>query len=161
MLPLSLYFSLSAVNNVNFTPQCKTRCFCTRTTAYFDVKVFNAHTPSNCTSSTASCYRRHELEKRRKNERRVIDVEHGTFTAFVMFSSGGMGPSATVTIKRLVSLLAKKSDTPYSVMLNVIRCKLSFSLVDSAIMCIRGARSRLKRPAVSSHSPVLIDRAIE
>ena len=48
-----------------------------------------------------------------------------------MSSSGGMGPSATVTVKRLASLLAEKSDTPYSVMLNVIRCKLSFSLVDS------------------------------
>ena len=56
-----------------------------------------------------------------------------------------------------------RSPTPpsYSVMLNVIRCKLSFSLVDSAIMCIRGARSRLKRPAVSSDSPVLIDGAIK
>ena len=132
-----------------------------RTTAFFDVKVFNAHAPSNCSSSTASCYRRHELEKRRKYERRVIDVEHGTFTPFIMSSSGGMGPSATVTVKRLASLMAEKTDTPYSVMLNVIRCKLSFSLVDSAIMCIRGARSSLRRPAVSFDSPVLIGGAIE
>ena len=106
-------------------------------------------------------YRRHELEKRRKYERRVIDVEHGTFTPFVMSSSEGMGPSATVTVKRLASLMAEKTDTPYSVMLNVIRCKLSFSLVDSAIMCIRGARSSLRRPAVSFDSPVLIGGAIE
>ena len=107
--------------------------------AYFDVKVFNAHAPSNCSSFTASCYRRHELEKRRKYERRVIEVKHGTFIPFVMSTSGGMGLSATVTVKRLASLLAEKSNTPYSVMMNVIRCKLSFSLVDSAIMCIRGA----------------------
>ena len=126
-----------------------------RTTAFVDVKVFNAHAPSNCTSSTTSCYRRHELEKRRKYERRVINVEHGTFTPFVMSSSGGMGPSATVTIKRLASLLAEK--TPHI----LVRCKLSFSLVDSAIMCIIGARSYLRRPAVSSDSPVLIDGAIE
>ena len=65
----------------------------------------------------------------------MIDAEHGTFTPFVMTSSGRMGPSATVTVKRLASLLAEKSDTPYSVMLNEIRCKLSFSLVDSAIIC--------------------------
>ena len=128
-----------------------------RTTAFFDVKVFNAHAPSNRSSSTASCYRRHELEKRRKYERRVIDVEHGTFTPFIMSSSGGMGPSATVTIKRLASLIAEKADTPYSVMLNVIRCKLSFSLVDSAIMCSRGARSSLRRPAVSFDSSLVPD----
>ena len=112
------------------------------TTAFFDVNVLNAHAPSSCTL-TASCYRRHELEKRRKYERRVINVEHGTF---VMSSSGGKGPSATVTIKKLVSLLGEKSDTPYSVMVNVIKCKLFFSLMDSAIMCIRGARSSLRRP---------------
>ena len=74
-----------------------------------------------------------------------------------MSSSGGMGPSATVTIKRLASLMAEKADTPYSVMLNVIRCKLSFSLVDSAIMCIRGARSSLRRPAVSFDSSLVPD----
>ena len=61
-----------------------------------------------------------------------------------MSSSGGMGPSATVTVKRLASVQAEKSDSPYSVMLNVIRCKLSFSLVDAEIMCIRGARSSLE-----------------
>ena len=72
-----------------------------------------------------------------------------------------MGPSATVSVKRLALLLAEKSDTLYSVMLNIIRCKLSFSLVGSAIMCIRGAQSCLRRPAVSSDSPVLIDGAIE
>ena len=91
----------------------------------------------------------------------MIDVEHGTFTPFVMSSNGGMGPSATVTVKRLTSLMAEKTETPYSVMLNVVRCKLSFSLVDSAIMCIRGARSSLRRPAVSFNSPVLIGGAIE
>ena len=83
-----------------------------RKTVFFDVKVFNAHALSNCTSLTASCYHRHELEKRRKYERRVIEVEHGTFTPFFISSSGGMGPSATVSVKTLASLLAKQSNTP-------------------------------------------------
>ena len=98
------------------------------TPGILDVKVFNAHAPSSCSSSTASCYRMHELEKKGEYERRVIDVKHGTFTPFVMSSSGGMGPSTTVSVKRLASLMAEKSETPYSVMLNVIRCKLSISL---------------------------------
>ena len=81
-----------------------------KTTAYFDVKVFNAHASSNHSISAASCYHKHELEKRRKYERRVIDVEHGTFTPFVMSTNGGMGPSATVTVKRIAALLAEKTD---------------------------------------------------
>ena len=32
-----------------------------RTTAIFDVKVFNAHTPSNGSLSTTPCYRKHEM----------------------------------------------------------------------------------------------------
>ena len=133
-----------------------------KTTAYFDVKVFNAHAPSNASSSAASCYRRHEMEKRRKYERRVIDVEHGTFSPFVMSTSGGMGPSATVVLRRLAGLLAERTDTPYSKIVNVIRCRLTFSLLDSAIMCIRGARSSRRRPASSicQDTPELISGVI-
>ena len=47
--------------------------------AFFNVRVFNSFAPSNCTSSSAACYRKHEKEKRREYERRVINVEHGTF----------------------------------------------------------------------------------
>ena len=133
-----------------------------RTTAFFDVKIFNAHAPSNCSTSISSCYRKHEMDKRRKYEQRIIDVEHGTFTPFVMSSSGGMGPSATITIKRLASLLAEKTQIPYPVMINTIRCRLSFSLIESAVMCIRGARSSINRPAKADHEcPALIAQAIE
>ena len=129
-----------------------------KTAAHFDVKVFNVHASSNHLISAASCYRKHELKKRRKYERRIIAVEHGTFTPFVMSTNGGMGPSATVTVKQLAALLAEKMDTPYSKILNVIRCRLTFSLLDSAIMCIRGARSSSRRPdfKISQESPELI-----
>ena len=61
---------------------------------FFDVRVFNANAPSNCTSSTEACYRRHEQEKRHAYEKRIIEVEHRTFTPLVLSSSGGCGPSA-------------------------------------------------------------------
>ena len=38
-------------------------------------------------------------------------MEHGTFTPFVMSTSGGMGPSMTMTMKQLAALLAEKNDT--------------------------------------------------
>ena len=76
-----------------------------RRSTVFDMRVFNAHAPSNSSSSTDACYRRHEREKRRNYEQRVIEVEHGTFTPLVLSSSGGWGPSATVAFKRLASLI--------------------------------------------------------
>ena len=56
--------------------------------AYFDVHVFNSYAPSNSKSSTKACYRRHEKEKRREYERRILEVEHRTFTPLVMSTKG-------------------------------------------------------------------------
>ena len=66
------------------------------------------------------------------------------------------------SLSRLASLLAEKSDVPYLMMMNLIRCRLSFSLLDSSIMCIRGARSILQNTSYIAHnSPALIAAAIE
>ena len=89
--------------------------------------------------TSAACYRRHKLEKRRMYEKRICEVEHGSFT-----------PSATVVFKQLASLLSMKVDHPYSRTLTFLRCKVTFSLLDSVIMCLRGARSSFHRPAHDS-----------
>ena len=47
----------------------------------------------------------------------------------------------TVCYKRLASLLCAKWNQPYSSTMAWIRCRLTFSLLRSAIQCIRGARS--------------------
>ena len=90
---------------------------------FFDVRIFNSHAPANCTSSTDACYRRHEREKRRAYEQRVLEVEHGTFTPLVLSTSGGWGPSATVAFKRLAGLISEKHDQPYSSTLSFIRLR--------------------------------------
>ena len=41
-------------------------------TTFFDVRVFNSHATSNCSSSSDACYRRHEREKRRSYEQRIL-----------------------------------------------------------------------------------------
>lgn len=43
---------------------------------FFDVRVFNAHAPSNCQTSSNACYRKHEKEKKRMYEQRIIEIEH-------------------------------------------------------------------------------------
>ena len=103
----------------------------------------STHAPANCSSSTDACHRRHEREKRRAYEQRVLEVEHGAFTPLVLSTSGGWGPSATVAFKRLAGLISEKYDQPYSSTLSFIRCKIVFSLIDSAIACLRAPRSAL------------------
>ena len=107
----------------------------------FDVRVFNPHAPSNNQSNPSACYRKHEKVNKRAYEQRILDLEHSSFTPLVLSSSGGLGPAATSTYKRLATLLAVKWDQPYSSTMSWLRCRLSFSLLRSSIQAIRGARS--------------------
>ena len=118
-----------------------------RQNAFFDVRVFNPYAQSHRSSTLVQCYRRNEQEKKRSYEERVREVEHGSFSPLIFSTSGGLGPIATVVYKRIASLIAEKRDQPYSRTLFWLRCKLSFSLLRSAIMCIRGSRSSYHHPS--------------
>ena len=52
--------------------------------------------------------------KKRVYEERVREVEHGSFSALVFSTSGGMGPMATVVYRRLASMIAERRDEPFS-----------------------------------------------
>ena len=56
-------------------------------------------------------------------------------------TSRSMAKTTTTAYKRLASLLADKHDQPYSTVMAWLRINLSFSLLRSAITCLRGARS--------------------
>ena len=108
---------------------------------FCDVRVFNPLAPSNSNISLAKCFRKHELEKKRAYDQRIREVERSTFTPIVLSASGGLGKEGTTFYKRLASLLAEKWDQPYCKTMDWLRCTISFSLLRSAIQCIRGARS--------------------
>ena len=108
---------------------------------FFDVRVFNPHAPSNRCTPPSSCYRKHELLKKRAYEQRIREVEHASFTPLVISATGGLANEANTFYKRLASLLASKWGHPYSSTLCWLRCRLAFSLMRSAIQSIRGARS--------------------
>ena len=120
-----------------------------RQSAFFDVRVFNPYAPCYRSSTLPQCYRKNELEKKRAYEERVREIEHGSFSPLVFSAAGGMGTIATVVYKRLASLLAEKQGRPYSSTLHWLRCRLNFSLLRSAIMCIRGSRSIFSRDSTS------------
>ena len=107
---------------------------------YFDVRVFNPYAPMNQHGRLSTCYRKHELIKKRAYEQRIHDIEHASFTPLVMSSTGGLGSAATITYKRLASSLASKWDQTYSDTMSWLRCRIS-SLLRSSIQAIRGARS--------------------
>ena len=74
------------------------------------------------------------------------------FFLLVFSTSGGMRTTATVVYKRIAARTAEKHRKPYSRTMDWVRCRLKFSLVRSAIMCLRGSCSALHAlPCRSSH----------
>ena len=108
---------------------------------FFDVRVFHPNAPSYRNMQLPSAYRLHERQKQRSYDQRIREVEHGSFTPLVFSTSGGMGKCASVTYKRIATLLSTKREQTYGATIAWIRCCISFSLLRSAIMCLRGARS--------------------
>ena len=86
-----------------------------------------------------------ENAKKREYGERVREVEHAVFTPLVLSTCGGMSRETTTFYKKLAADLATKRKLQYSEVLGWLRCRISFALLRSAIMAIRGSRS-------SSHS---------
>ena len=108
---------------------------------FIDVRIFNPHAPSNRNSDLTTCYRRHERSKKRAYEQRVREVKHASFTPLVLSASGGIAREATNFCKNLASKLAMKWNQSHSTTISWLRCRQTFSLLRSAIQCIRGSRS--------------------
>ena len=104
------------------------------------------------TLSSNKCTKPHEMETKRAYQQRIQDIEQSSFTPLVLSATGGMGAEATTFYKHLASKLSQKWETPYSKVFCWLRCRLSFSLIRSAIQAIRGARSsqgHAARPPIS------------
>ena len=114
---------------------------------FFDVRVFNHLARSNRNpASLASVYAKHEREKRRCYEDRVLHVEHASFVPVVLSCTGGQGKAAAVLYRRIASLSSEKSRGSFSSTLCVLRAKLCFALIRSTTAAIRGHR----RPNVTA-----------
>ena len=117
---------------------------------FFDIRVFSPFAQSHRNTSLSQCYKKNEQEKKRAYDQRIREVEHGSFSPLVFSTSGGMGPTANVVYKRIASMIAEKHKKTHSKTLHWIRCKMSYSLLRSAIMCLRGERSSTHQPTVST-----------
>ena len=130
--------------------------------ALFDVRVFHPNAPSYRQTRVASLFRRHELEKKREYGDRIRSVDCGSFTPLVFSTFGGLGKEATVFYNRLADLLSQKHNTSYNQTLSWMRCALSFSLLRSAVLAIRGSRKlqSTELPTVSTELHLVESRIL-
>ena len=125
------------------------------TKTFFDVKIFNPFAKS-CPKNIEDAYSYHENIEKMKYEPRIINVEKGTFSPLIFSCTGGAGPSATRVIKQVASKLSLKNDDSYANIITFIRTNISFALLRSSVLCLRGSRSiRLPQPVEASMGAVV------
>ena len=114
---------------------------------FFDVKIFNPHART-CPKDFGGAYKMHEQIKKLKYEQRIREVKHG-----------GAGPSASKVIKRVAGKLSDKKEVSYSDIITYIRTKISFALLRSSILCIRGSRSLRRRGIVEASIGTVVEES--
>ena len=82
---------------------------------------------------------KHEQDKNRNYNRRIMNVEHGTFTQLVFSVTAGEGTETSTFRRHLASKIALKKDERYEDVVDFVRCKLSFLILRSVLTCIRGS----------------------
>ena len=109
--------------------------------AYFDVRITNLDCASQRNSSTKSVLRTHENQKKNNYNRRVMEVEHGTFTPLVFSTTGVMAHECTIFHKNLAEKLSVKKNERYEEIMRYLRVKFSFLALKSTLLCLRGSRT--------------------
>ena len=109
--------------------------------AFFDVRVTNTNADSQKHLSTEKILEKHEKEKKRQYNQRIMNVEHGTFTPLVFSINGSVGSECSIFHKHIANMIALKTEERYEKIFSIIRCRLSFLILRSSLMCIRGSRS--------------------
>lgn len=92
-----------------------------------------------------TCYRRYECKKRRKYKQQVREYEHASFVPLVLSCTGGAGPTASVSLKRL----ARSTIPNYSMVIERLWVCFCFALLHLAISCLCSSRSSACHPRQS------------
>ena len=110
--------------------------------AFFDVRITNADADSQRNSTIKSVLHKHEQEKKREYNQRVMEVEHGTLTPLILTTTGAMGHECQKYHKTLAEKISSKRGEKYDDVMRYIRLKISYLTLKSTLLCIRGSRSR-------------------
>ena len=110
-------------------------------TAFFDVRIANVNAESTKGLPMEAILRKAENEKKRMYNQRVIEIEQGTFTPLVFGTNGAMAKECQIFHKLLAKKLSMKQNIKYCKMMSTIGTQISFSLLRSMLLCIRGSRT--------------------
>ncbi len=108
--------------------------------------MFHPNAPCYRSKDTATIHKQHEAAKKREYNQRVQNVEHGVLHLSYSQLQAAWERKEQRFTKDYSRHVVKKQEKPYSIVMGWIRCQLSFAIIRSAIMCIRGTRSAFAKP---------------
>ena len=108
------------------------------------MRVFHPNVDSYRDLELQQIHRNHRNEKKRLYSRRVLGIEHVTFTPLIFTSTGGMRKECLQYCSRLAQLISIKKGENCAKTITWIRARTSFALVRSALICLRESRVRRK-----------------
>ena len=109
--------------------------------AFFDVTVFNPTAKRYVNQEISKTYEVNEREKKKLYNERILQIEHGSFTPLVMSATGGMVRGCQKFYVRLAEMISYKRGISCSVSASWVRRKITFSLIKSIEMFLRGSCS--------------------
>ena len=101
---------------------------------FFDVRIFHPAAPTN--ANVEDPFKKHEDEKKRSYNERIIDIEKASFVPLVFSTNGAMGKEAEIFHKRLATLLSIKRSISYSDAISYIRRRLRFSILRTSLIAL-------------------------
>ena len=122
------------------------------------MKVVSPFAKSYAHMTPAALFRLAEKEKMREYGDRIREVEHADFNPMVFTCTGGMAPQCQVVVKNLAVRLAEKKGLSVSVVAGWLRCRLSFALLRSTLVC--GAMLRTISSSPSASLTLIINVAL-
>ena len=109
--------------------------------AFFDVRITNADTNCQRNTSLSSILKKHEQDKKRGYNRRIMEVEHGTFTPLIFTTTGVMGQECSKFHKALAEKISLKRDERYEDVMRYLRIRFSYLAIKATLLCLRGSRT--------------------
>ena len=99
-----------------------------------------------------------EKTKEREYKARIREVEHGDFNPLVFTTVGGMAPQCQIVVKKLAEKLAVKQNLNQSIVAGWLRVRLSFALLRTTLLCVRGTRKK-KLPNIDTNIDLAVSQA--
>ena len=110
-------------------------------TAFFHVRVTHVNSTCNQNKSTELIFVEHEKQKKGRHQRRVVDVEMGSFNSLFFGTNGGMWKECKICLSNLADKLSRKNGESYDSAVSWLRTRISFEILRSVHTCVPGSRT--------------------